>query len=460
MALSLHHTINRARPFLVKLQHFFIRFRLALLITAAISIVAFELVEHPDFLTEDTAYFFKEVSIYISLIIMVMVLVELTLRANVAKNQIIKILDARHNLSMQLTAAKDWDEVVTKILQYPSTILPVSATTLLIFDSATDAYVTERSWVAENESMGIPKTSILRLDCCTDDLRAIYPNIHQVNGSNIFSDNNKNQKCYHIAINYGDTPFGVLYLVLPEADNLTSDQLCLLSNTAEDMGIGLGTARQRQVQHSAELANAALNERLEIARDLHDSLGQNLGYLHLKLDQMLTESNDPSYQISLVDLKRLREVANESYELVRSTLVILHHKSDHHISELFKAHTQIISKRASIPINVDEEGMSQPLPPHYLKQLLYAFKEALHNIEKHSGANRAEVKLTWTKDQLKVKIRDDGRGLEVNQPTDNGHFGLRNINDRIQSLGGKVEINSSPGEGTEVMFLLPLTTPS
>ena len=86
----------------------------------------------------------------------------------------------------------------------------------------------------------------------------------------------------------------------------------------------------------------------------------------------------------------------KSYELVRNTLVILHHTDEHRISELFKAHSQIISKRAGFSVSIDEEGLPRSIPPNSVKQLLHAFKESLYNIEKHSGASQVRVFLTWT----------------------------------------------------------------
>ena len=153
----------------------------------------------------------------------------------------------------------------------------------------------------------------------------------------------------------------------------------------------MSAAKHRQLQHAIEVANAASNERLEIARDLHDTLGQNLGYLHFKLDQILAEDKEVSCSAKRSELERLRELANESYELVRNRLVILHHTDEHRISELFKAHSQIISKRAGFSVSIDEEGLPRSIPPNSLKQLLHAFKDSLYNIEKHSGASQVRV---------------------------------------------------------------------
>jgi signal transduction histidine kinase len=457
MVLTLQFIKNRTRLLFDKIRNFLLRWRIVVLLFATTFLGIFEIIEHPDFLTDNSYYFFKEIAFYYTLIAITAVMVEVAIKAVIAKNQTIKILDARHNLSMQLISAKNWEDVVTRVIQYPASILPVSATSLLIFDEVNDNFATEVSWIAPSENIEIQVKTISRDACCTDDISSIAPNVHLVDCEKFARIDDGKRQCYHISINYGDLPIGMLYMILPKHKYLTNEHAQLLSNTADDIAVGLSAANQRQRQHAIEVTQAANNERLEIARDLHDSLGQNLGYLHLKLDQILTAGEKYSLRTLENELEHLRELANESYELVRNTLVILHHGSEHRINELFKAHTQIIAKRTGILVSIDEVGLSRSLPPYYLKQLLFAFKESLINIEKHSGATQAKVSLTWTETQLKVRIWDDGRGFEVNLSTDIGHYGLRIIDERIKSLGGKFEINSSQGEGTEVMFWLPLT---
>ena len=459
MVLTLQSIKNRTRPLFDKIRNFLLRWRIVILLFATTFLGVFEIIEHPDFLTDNSYYFFKEIALYYTLIAITAVMVEVAIKAVITKNQTIDILDAHHTLSMKLIAAKDWDDVVTRVVQYPASILQVSATLLMIFNQDGDNFVTELSWIDPSEDIEFLAQTISRDACCTDDISTIAPNVHLVDCEKYARKDNGKRQCYHISINYGDLPIGMLYIILPKHKYLTNEHAQLLSNTADDIAVGLSAANQRRQQHAIEVTQAANNERLEIARDLHDSLGQNLGYLHLKLDQILTSGEKCSLPALENELKHLRELANESYELVRNTLVILHHGSDHQINELFKAHTQIIAKRAGISVGIDEEGLPRSIPPDYLKQLLYAFKESFYNIEKHSGASHAKVHLTWTDTHLKVSIWDDGRGFSSDEVTLEGHYGLHIIDERIQSLGGQSKITSTPGQGTEVMLLLPLIPP-
>lgn len=311
MTISLHSTLDGTRPFFEKVARFIVRWRIAILLLSSILVGIFELIEHPDFLVDDTYYFFKEIALYYILIFIIAIMVELAIKASIIKNQTIRILDARHNLSMQLISAKNWDEVVDEVLKYPSSILPVSAISLLIYAQYTDTYITERSWVAAHENIDLSVASISRDSCCTEDINPIAPNVHQVDYKSITGMDIGNRKCYHITINYADFPVGLLYIILPKNKQLTQEYAQLLSNTADDIAIGLNAAQQRQIQHAIEVSNAASNERLGIARDLHDTLGQNLGYMHLKLDQILTTQPRKRLGTMQGELEHLRELANE-----------------------------------------------------------------------------------------------------------------------------------------------------
>ena len=104
---------------LEKIRLLAIRWRPLILILITIYVSTFEVIEHPNFLTDDKHDFYKEISIYYSLLFLAAIMFEIALRAARIKNQTIKILDARHNLSMQLSAAKDWDDVVRTLMFTP-----------------------------------------------------------------------------------------------------------------------------------------------------------------------------------------------------------------------------------------------------------------------------------------------------------------------------------------------------
>ena len=100
-----------------------------------------------------------------------------------------------------------------------------------------------------------------------------------------------------------------------------------------------------------------------------------------------------------------------------------------------------------------EELNSIKLEAEQRRQLLLIFKEALHNIERHSGCNNVYLSIALLHRLLTAEIRDDGRGFvppPVHKSSANGRRGnrLENMRRRAKQLGGHVDIRSSPGEGT------------
>ncbi|MGZ6545081.1 MAG: sensor histidine kinase, partial [Actinomycetota bacterium] len=93
------------------------------------------------------------------------------------------------------------------------------------------------------------------------------------------------------------------------------------------------------------------------------------------------------------------------------------------------------------------------LPAATQYQLLRIAQEALSNARRHAKATHVVVRLTETDGRIEMKISDDGEGFDPGRP-DSG-FGLRTMQERVQTLKGSFEIHSSPGEGTDVLVRAP-----
>jgi signal transduction histidine kinase len=90
-------------------------------------------------------------------------------------------------------------------------------------------------------------------------------------------------------------------------------------------------------------------------------------------------------------------------------------------------------------------------------QLFLAFKEALNNLIRHSGASEAHLQISATRTHLTLRLADNGRGLDKSAPLE-GADGLRNMEERLRRIGGTCEVNSESQSGTSVTFLVPLPT--
>jgi signal transduction histidine kinase len=103
------------------------------------------------------------------------------------------------------------------------------------------------------------------------------------------------------------------------------------------------------------------------------------------------------------------------------------------------------------------EGTRYPLPCDVEINLLRIAQEAFVNALKHAHANAVQVELTFGSQAVRLCVRDDGRGFNPELQSEKG-FGLVGMRERIQSLGGRLTIASQPGQGTEVIAVVPLAS--
>ena len=432
-----------------------IRWRRYILSLIAIAVLVFEIFEHPNFLSEFNRFFWIEVGGFFTLIFAAGVILEILIRSIAAKNLAFRILDARHNLSVKITSAKNWDEVIGIVVQFPSTLMPVSDTKLLMYDQELDRYQIIKDWGTQQGELNIPESTISKTICASCLGNGKLSEDYLVNCKSDKINSYERLSSFCLNLTYGNLMVGRLQLFIPQNYKLTSEQTLLLENTAGDIAVALNTAWQRRELRVMEVSRAADNERLEIARDLHDHLGQNLGFIHFKLDQILSGDSYPTLSLVNSELIRLRELANESYELIRNTLVILHFHGDRPLGELFQAQAYQISLRSGFVFDLHEEGRPQILPPHTIHPVFSIYKEALINIEKHAHASYVRVLLLWDSSKLIVKVEDDGQGFDLDKVDPSNHFGLKIMEDRLNQLDGELKVSSQPGQGTQIEFWVP-----
>lgn len=198
-------------------------------------------------------------------------------------------------------------------------------------------------------------------------------------------------------------------------------------------------------------------ERARIARDLHDTLGQNLGYLHLKLDEFVSCDVFQDGEGMRQDLARMRDVANQAYELVRSMLAALHLSNSTDLTGALLTQARSVGRWGEFNIQFSTEGQSQALSPIIQQQVLYLCHEALLNVARHANAQQVSLNLDWAEDSLTITLSDDGRGFEADAPQESGHFGLTIMKNRAKGINGRLSIRSSPNAGTKLTLQVPVS---
>jgi PAS domain S-box-containing protein len=227
--------------------------------------------------------------------------------------------------------------------------------------------------------------------------------------------------------------------------------------------------KQAQAQQAQLLwAQATLQEREQLAGELHDGLSQNLAFLNLQAQaaQLYLQSNQA--KTAQASLARLAEAAGQIQEDTRE--LIDHLLSVSLPSENFCTTLRRIlvdfENQTGLAVHLDlvgeaaEEDCFEPaeLPPPVAVQLVRISQEALTNVRKHArGAGQVSVELKNTDGQLLLTIRDDGSGFELADQRGNGkHFGLQVMRQRAARIGGQVTVDSISGKGTRVVVEVPL----
>ncbi|MDY6988354.1 MAG: sensor histidine kinase [Thermodesulfobacteriota bacterium] len=211
---------------------------------------------------------------------------------------------------------------------------------------------------------------------------------------------------------------------------------------------------------TSELALAEERERRRIALEVHDHIGQNLAFAKMSLATIksATSSGEAAEAVGEV-IKLIDETIQDTRQLISEIASpVLYELGLVPAVELLTQQTQ---KRHGIAVSVSDDGMSKPLSDD-LRVLLYrAVRELLINTVKHAQAGRAKVSITKDRDQICIKVEDDGRGFDTEETASSavktGCYGLFSIKERLQPLGGYLNVDSRPGHGTRVTLAAPLT---
>jgi signal transduction histidine kinase len=207
-------------------------------------------------------------------------------------------------------------------------------------------------------------------------------------------------------------------------------------------------------------ANRLLDrERARIARDMHDDLGSGLTQLTL-LGELILRETSPDGETRT----RLNQLCAKSRLLLRSmdeVIWVVNPRRDtvKDFAAFVSEHAQEFLASTSIRCRqeVAEELPAIPLELPQRRNLLLAVKEAIRNAARHSGANEVNLKVQVVDNTLKVVVEDNGRGFSPDDaPGDRN--GVANMKQRLADIGGSMTMETAPGKGCSITFLLPLQT--
>lgn len=246
--------------------------------------------------------------------------------------------------------------------------------------------------------------------------------------------------------------FGELCVTRERERPFSEAEGTLLGALADMAAIAVRTSRL----HDTEEQMTILSERDRIARELHDSLAQVLGQIHLQLRGL--EARTDGAAIS-GDLAELADIADEAYRDVRETILGLRENipADGGLEAALRAYLGKYTRQTGIAAKLECDGMvGRTLSPRAEVQLLRVVQEALTNARKHAGATEVRVALDARDGIPTLSVTDDGSGFDLATvgPSMSGGFGLRSMRERVELLGGTLEVHTAPGSGTRIIATL------
>jgi signal transduction histidine kinase len=225
----------------------------------------------------------------------------------------------------------------------------------------------------------------------------------------------------------------------------------------------LTESRQREALRGElfrRVVAAQESERQRIARDLHDETGQSLTAIGMGLRGLETRlGRDPKQAATLHELQAL--TADSLRELQRlMTDLRPSHLDDLGLSAALRWYAGKIEERYAFKVRINISGYEHALDEAAKIATFRIVQEAINNIIKHAEARHVEVELAFGEQGIRVSVRDDGRGFDLQriqqiQSSSRPSLGLAGMQERAALLGGTVSIQSRPGQGTMVEGYIP-----
>ena len=232
------------------------------------------------------------------------------------------------------------------------------------------------------------------------------------------------------------------------------------------LGDRVDAAERRYQESSVKLGDAYEKERRRLARDLHDEIGHDLIVLKLYTEIIAMD-------LKKNDLAQVRSKLKESVSLIKHVLGGIRNLvfdlgpavwNEQGFLPAVRMHARQFGERTGLKVHFETRRLRVPLPARYESALYKVIQGALANVTAHADACHVKISLAVSRTCVVMKIEDDGKGFNVDSKlrTVAQSYGLRAMRDRIELLGGKIQVASRPAGpdgrsgGTTILCNLPL----
>ena len=247
---------------------------------------------------------------------------------------------------------------------------------------------------------------------------------------------------------------GVLDIRGDAGSGLDESDIFTLQTLADQIAVAIENARLYETGQQL----AVSEERNRLARDLHDSVTQELFSMTM-MASALPALIERRPDVARERAERLQNLARGALAEMRALLFALRPASlaDEGLIAAVTKHAAAFESREGVTVHVEIDGEGRP--PHTVEEAFYrVMQEARNNISKHAKAENVWITLVVDDDCTSLQIRDDGEGFDSAAPGDGAGMGMRTMRERIAEINGDFVLNSTPGLGVTVQVSAPLGT--
>ncbi len=259
-----------------------------------------------------------------------------------------------------------------------------------------------------------------------------------------------------------------LFVMRGQLDKLQSDRTqyanyqALIERVLDIEGGGEQDSRTKGTSTTGQTVEMMIRaqeaERQRLARQMHDGPAQALSNFILQTEIAMSLF-DIDQAKAKEELATMKSAATSTFQKVRDFIFELRPMmlDDLGLTPTLTRFVEAFKEQAGMDIRLTVSGLEQRLEPYLEVMIFRAVQELLSNAQKHSQAIQVWVQIDATETDVKVTVDDNGKGFEVGAIDEKGGMGLKVIRDRVEMLGGQMEIESTVGKGTRVSFEIPAT---
>jgi len=235
------------------------------------------------------------------------------------------------------------------------------------------------------------------------------------------------------------------------------DEIGFLTETFNRMTLRLKKQSKQIEEEKTKRVSSLIDgqemERQRLSRDLHDSLGQSLLAVKIKLEQAKS-----------ANVEKGQQIIHETQELLRDTIQEIRNISNDLMPPVLEAFgmeqglknlCKDTAKNTGIPIEFTSKNIPDSLDKRVQIYVYRIAQEAINNITKHSAATEASLKISCSQNLISLIVSDNGKGFEIEKNDTNGN-GIMNIKERVELLRGECKFYSSLGKGTQINIKIPI----